>query len=624
MCGICGIVTTTEASAGEDAVWQMVRRLGHRGPDDAGVQTWGDVAFGHTRLSIIDLSPAGHQPMPNEDETLWITYNGEIYNFPELRRQLDGRHRFRSKTDTEIILHAYEEWGTECVERFNGIFAFVIYDARKGSIFAARDHIGVKPFYYFFDDSSFVFASEIKALFALDITPRLAKENIAEFLMYGWLADGRTLFEGVKSLEPGHYLTLTSGDPSTLQVSVYYSLAERVRPDEYRRWETMPPDRVIEHCRELLERSVSDQMVSDVPLGTLCSGGLDSSLVTALALRHNRDTKIYNVSLSDDHGLDEQRYARAVADHLGIEINYYRLDAKSFGEALVETIYHSDFPIYNLNAVAVFHICRLAREQGVKVLLAGEGGDELFGGYSWRYQRLYLNLRNRRLLGKWISGLLNRTIDLAHLKNDSLFLQNFRTTAGDIATALEFASGFFGRSRRYNKNLEAYGFIKKPEEQHVQAAMLSDIREYLEHLLNREDKHSMQTSIECRVPILDLNIIDFAVNLPYRYKVLKGESKWILKKVAEIYLPHGVIYRKKIGFNLPSHKYVRFGEQIFKDGFWQNYFGISPSDIAAHCTSTDGSFWYGFLVTEIWGRLFLNNVSPEAIKVKLGNPIILH
>lgn len=617
MCGICGIFDPTGKPVSETALRQMIGRIKHRGPDDCGVKTFGGAGLGHARLSIIDLSAAGHQPMPNEDETLWITYNGELYNYLDLRTKLEYRHSFRSQTDTEVILHAYEEWGEDCVRQFNGIFAFAIYDNVRRQLFAARDPIGVKPFYYHSNGSRICFASEVKALFGLDIAPVLAKENVAEYLMYGWLADERTLFGDVKSLEPGHQLIVRAAHPSEIKVTRYYSLASRVDPREYQRWDHTRPDEVVECCSHLLEQSVTDQMISDVPVGTLCSGGVDSSLVTALALKHNPQTQIFNVSLSDDAGLSEERYARAVAEHLGIDIHYYHIDAARFREALVETIYHSDFPLYNLNAVPVYYISREARKKGVKVLLAGEGGDELFGGYSWRYERLFRNIRMRRRYGRLIAGLLNRTLDMAHVYPDSLFIHNFRTTTDDVANALKFASGFFGRSERYDESLAAYAFLARPEEQHAQAAMLTDIREYLEHLLNREDKHTMQASVECRVPLLDIRMVEFALNLPYKFKVHQHQGKWALKKVAERYLPRTIIYRPKVGFNLPAHKYLNVSNAIFRDGFWQTNFGISPGTIARQCRRGNGSYWYAFLMTEVWGRLFLNGDSPESVTALL-------
>lgn len=619
MCGICGIISLNGERVSDEVLWRMTHRLEHRGPDDRGVQLFGDAGFGHTRLSIIDLSAAGHQPLSNADGSTWITYNGELYNYKALRTELESRYTFRSQTDTEVILHSYEEWGEECVRRFNGIFAFAIYDSGKRRVFAARDHIGVKPFYYFADDRRVAFASEVKALYELDIAPRVAKENVAEYLMYGWLADDRTLFEGVKSLEPGQRMTVSLDERPYLSTTFYYRPAERVRADEYQRRNNQRDDDVIEDCAGLLETSVREQMISDVPVGTLCSGGVDSSLVTALALKHNPQVKIFNVSLSDNEELNEERYAQAVAKHLGIEINYYHLDRKRFREALVDSIYHADFPLYNLNAVPVFYISRLARECGIKVLLAGEGGDELFGGYSWRYERLYRNVLRRRRYGKWIARLLNRSADLAYLTRDDLFLHHFRTTTNDVAGALKFASGFFARGARFRESLSAYSFLAKPEEQYAQAAMLTDVREYLEHLLNREDKSTMQTSVECRVPLLDTRIVDFALNLPYRFKVKGGEGKWIIKKLAQRYLPREVIYRQKVGFNLPVRQYLGFSDAIFRDGFWTNTFGIEPETIARETSNGSGSFWYAFLVTEIWGRLFINGQKRDEISMLLGD-----
>lgn len=614
MCGICGIVNLNGEPVVEDALWRAVHRLDHRGPDDCGIKTLGPVGLGHTRLSIIDLSEAGHQPMTNEDGTIWITYNGELYNYPELRDELAARHTFRSQSDTEVIIHAYEEWGEACVERFNGIFAFAVYDTVRSRLFAARDHIGVKPFYYTTAGGRFVFASEVKALSAFDAAPLLARENVAEFLMYGWLADSRTLFDGVRSLEPGHRLTLAINGEARVETACYYRPAERVRRNEYAGWDAAPDEKVVDYCDELLETSVRGQMISDAPVGALCSGGVDSSLVTALALKHNPQVKIFNVSLRDNVELNEEPFARAVARHLGIEIIYYHLDHERFRDALVETVWHSDFPLYNLNAVPVYYISRVARDEGVKVLLAGEGGDELFGGYAWRYDRLYRNVQARRRYGRWIAGLLNRTADLAYITRDDLFLPHFRTTTDDVGMALGFASGFFGRNARFETALRVYGFIEKEEERYAQAAMLADVREYLEHLLNREDKSTMQSSVECRVPLLDLRVVDFAVNLPYRFKVRGGEGKWLIKRVAERHLPREVIYRKKLGFNLPAREYLDISDGIFEGGFWEREFGITRERIAAESARGGGSFWYGFLMTEIWGRLFVFSESIDEVK----------
>jgi asparagine synthase (glutamine-hydrolysing) len=616
MCGICGLLDTTGMPVDATQIAAMNRRLAHRGPDDCGTRVFGPAGLGHSRLSIIDLTQAGHQPMANEDETLWITYNGELYNHAELRRELQGRHAFRSRCDTEVVLHAFEEWGDDCVRRFDGIFAFAIYDTRRGRLFAARDPIGVKPFYYCHKDGLFAFASEVKALFALGIRPALAKENMAEYLMYGWLAGERTLFDGICSLEPGHTLTVAPGSRET--PVAYYSPAGKVNPGEYLRWETVRPGDVVEHCADLLARSVRKQMVSDVPVGTLCSGGVDSSLVTALALQHNPRTEIFHVSINDEPALDEEAFAREVAAHLGVQMHCYRMGRDDFRRALADTIYHSDFPVYHLNSVPMYYVSRVAREHGIKVLLSGEGGDELFGGYAWRYERLFRNVRSRRRFGRFAAGLLSKTVDLGHLYPDSLFRHSFRTTTGDVGNALSFASGFFGRDQRYEDSLAAYSFVALPEEQQAQAAMLTDVREYLEHLLNREDKHTMQASVECRVPLLDTRVVEFAVNLPYRFKIRKREGKWVLKQVAERYLPRTVLYRPKVGFNLPVEKYLDCSTRVFRDGFWQNHFGISPRVIERHCARSNGSFWYGFLTTEIWGRIYFNGDSPESVSAMLA------
>lgn len=609
MCGISGILRFDNEPVDPAALKRMVSSLAHRGPDDAGVRTWPGIGLGHTRLSIIDLSAAGHQPMTNEDGSLWIVYNGELYNMPEIRAALHGKHVFKSHTDTELVLHAFEEWGPKCVERLNGIFAFAIVDIRSRRLFCARDHLGVKPFYYCVQDGAFLFASEVKALQAGGYRPKLAREQMAEFLMYGWNVGERTLFADVQSLQPGHRMFVDAGAAQRVSPECYYSPQYIVSEDLHRELSQCTDQELVDRCEALLKDSVDRQMVSDVPVGTMCSGGVDSSLITAMAVQKSRNTSIYNVSIADAPELNEEKYAREVAKHLGVNINYHSLDRSNFLENLVDTIHHSDFPIYNLNAVAVAQVCKLARSHGVKVLLAGEGGDELFGGYSWRHERLYRNVRLRRRFGWLLNRVLSRTVDLAGNADDGLFLPHFRTTSGDVSSALHFASGFYSRSLRWMDAKAAYSFLKLPEEQYAQAAMLCDVREYLEHLLNREDKHSMQTSVECRVPILDLNVVRFALNLPFDRKVRKKEGKWTLKQVAERYIPKSVIYRQKRGFNLPGKQYLNVRDDFFKNGFWQTEFGLDPAAIRELIPPGEGSFWYGFPVTEIWARLMLRGES---------------
>lgn len=617
MCGICGILRFDALPVDSGTLTRMFTAVAHRGPDDSGCELWPGIGLGHTRLSIIDLSKAGHQPMSNEDGSLWITYNGELYNSVELRSALHGKHSIRSMTDTELVLHAFEEWGPDCVHRFNGIFAFAIVNIRSRQLFAARDHLGVKPFYYSHDDNSLTFASEAKALLAGGVRPRLAREMIGEFLMYGWNVGDRTLFDGIQSLPPGHRLFADPLATPRVRTESYYNPCDMVSASLHAELSLCSDGELIDRCEQLFQDSVGRQMVSDVPVGTMCSGGVDSSLLTALAVHRHRDTSIYNVSIADAPDLSEEHYARQVADHLGVAINYLHLDRANFLENIVDTIYHADFPIFNLNAVAVFQICRMAREQGVKVLLAGEGGDELFGGYAWRHERLYRNVRFRRRFGRIIHAILSRTADLAMIADDGLFLPHFRTTSGDVSAALHFTSGFYSRSFRWQEALAAYSFLRLPEERYVQAAMLCDIREYLEHLLNREDKHSMQASVECRVPILDPAIVEFAVNLPYDRKIRHREGKWIVKKVAERHIPPSVIYREKRGFNLPSRQYLDVSDAFFRGGFWETEFGFNPAAVRAQLPRNDGGFWYAFPVTEIWARLMLHGESRDSVAARL-------
>ncbi|HSR43447.1 MAG TPA: asparagine synthase (glutamine-hydrolyzing), partial [Longimicrobiales bacterium] len=415
MCGVAGAVrlagdwSTADRQARVEA---MLESQLHRGPDDGGIAHVGPVTLGSRRLAIIDLSAAGHMPMSDPSSRWWITYNGEVYNFPALRAELEGRgHGFRSETDTEVVLHAFMEWGPECIHRLVGMFAMAIADRETGALTLMRDRLGIKPLYYAHRGGRLLFASEIKALAeaAGDDIPgpgtgssaaglKVREHSLLEWSLYRNVdaLSRDTLLEGVSSLLPGEILTVRGGEISRSRAYVPW---ERISREEYERLGRAGPDDIVDEVEEVLVEAVTQRLVSDVPMGTLLSGGLDSSLVTSLAARRRPDLTAFHVSVAGFPDLDERRHAEALSEALDLEMVAFELTAERFRRALPRTVYHSDLPLTHPNSVAYHLISRVVRERGTVVLLSGEGADELFGGYRWAYRRRRMLLRLLPVLG---------------------------------------------------------------------------------------------------------------------------------------------------------------------------------------------------------------------------------
>src|SRR5208282_4165131 len=372
MCGICGkLQFDPEATVKPELLDRMMAVIFHRGPDSHGTYLAGPVGLGHRRLSIIDLSDGGSQPMCNENGTVWIVFNGEIYNYLELRKQLVQRgHVFRSTTDTEVIVHLYEEHGTDCLRQLRGMFAFAIWDKDRQCLFLARDRVGIKPLYYCQTSEAIWFASELKSILVDPVVPReIYHPAIRRFLSFYYPAGEDTLFRSVKKLPPGHYLTVERGK---VDITRYWDL--RFTTD---RW-SKPFDDMVEELRQLLGQTVQDHMMADVPVGVLLSGGMDSSAVLSFAVQGTaKQVKTFTVGFDGDEVIDERPYARQAARQFGTEHHEISISAEDFWNFLPSYVWHMEEPVCEPPAVALYYISKLAREH-VKVLLSGEGGDEAF------------------------------------------------------------------------------------------------------------------------------------------------------------------------------------------------------------------------------------------------------
>jgi asparagine synthase (glutamine-hydrolysing) len=570
MCGIAGVLEFGVNEPVEGALRAMCRAMVHRGPDDEGIYTEPGVGLGMRRLSIIDLA-AGHQPIANEDRTLWIVFNGEIYNHEALREELIARgHRFRTHCDTETILHLYEERGRECVQDLRGMFAFAIWDSRKRRMFLARDRLGIKPLYYRLTPELFLFGSEIKVVLAHpEVRPKFYRASLREYLAFGYLSGPETFYEGIHKLMPGYWLEID--DHGELQSEQYWNVPivdhGSLRDENY----------YVNTYRDLLEDAVRSHLMSDVPLGVFLSGGLDSSAVAALMTHVRRDSiETFSVGYAEE-AYSELPYARAVARHLNAIHHEVLVSEHEFFDTLPKLIWHEDEPIVWPSSIALYFVARLARQR-VKVVLTGEGSDETLAGYS----RYAFTLKNvafdhiyRRLVpgslrrqvrqsisdSGWISSGLRRKLAHTFLAKDgdswaAFYLDNFFSAFSekeqdgllDDKVAREFEEGAsYGHVLNYWENSSG---------EMLQRLLYTDIKTYLVELLMKQDNMSMAASIESRVPFLDHGLVEFAMQIP-RVHLLKGLSgKAILKKAVEDLLPQSIVHRRKLGFPTPWSRWL--------------------------------------------------------------------
>jgi asparagine synthase (glutamine-hydrolysing) len=571
MCGICGVVNSQPLDAVDrEALASMNHRIAHRGPDDEGYYLGQGIGLAMRRLSIIDLA-TGHQPISNEDGTLWIVYNGETYNHAQLRRELEARgHKYRTQSDTETILHLYEEYGRESVSRLHGMFAFAIWDERRRQLFAARDRLGIKPFYYLSAGGRFLFASEIKALLAYPgVRAALNPATIPEYLAFGYLSGEESMLSGILKLAPGHILELEQG--GSPRVERYWDLDIAV--DE----PTRPKQYYVDGYREQLEHAVSTHLMSDVRLGVFLSGGLDSSAVAALATKLRKSPlQTFSVGYGEQ-AFSELGYAREVANYLGSEHHEVVVSQEKFFASLPFLIWHEDEPLAWPSSVALYFVARLAREH-VTVVLTGEGSDETLGGYSrylwtlWNAQYLaawqtLMPAALRRLVRSGIaSGPLGASLRrklghtfLARNGEDwsSFYFDNFYSAFSSseqqdllCRPLRETAAGAYNH---------ALYFWNRSSGDLLHRLLYTDIKTYLVKLLTKQDRMSMAASVESRVPFLDHGIVEFSARIPARFSVKGMAGKQILKEALEGLLPKSILYRKKMGFPTPWSHWLREG-----------------------------------------------------------------
>ena len=623
MCGIAGLVRfRDECSERESSlVSRMVKVQHHRGPDDGGVEVVGKATLGSNRLSIIDLSAAGHMPMHDPESGRWIAFNGELYNFASLRSELSSLgHHFHSKTDTEVVLHAFREWGESALDRFVGMFAFAIYDPAADRLTLVRDRFGKKPVYYTQQSDQLIFASELKSLVSVCPGLDVNLQRLNEWSLYRNIDFGpqETMFQGVLSLPPGHFVTVDAGMVG--EPKPFFQLHECVRKEEHDRLGRLSIPDLSRELETLMLEAVEDRLVSDVPVGTLCSGGIDSSLITSVAAKRRKDLLAFNVSVTGAGAFDESGYAKQVTDSLGIELLTLKADGQNFRENLVRAIYHSDYPLTHPNSVFFLLISEFAKSHGVKVLLSGEAADELFGGYAHRYRR-YAQYRRIQQVVNRLPGKLRRIIAAAGYAVEDVPVMEFTGYEKLMAHSTSFVDRF-SRAELRSACMETFSFIENEIDRGVLAGMLADLSNFLAPLLRRLDRMSMGASVECRVPFLDHRLVGTAVNLPLEYRLRGRSDKWMLKEIAGHHLPHEIVHRKKIGFPLPLRDYLQpfVSEEFFKDGFCTNQLGISAVGLKQLVDTWEGRVdgFFSMLALEIWGRLFFLEQSVEDVDLHLA------
>lgn len=563
MCGICGVFYSDRTRrVNRDALVAMNRQIAHRGPDDDGFFIEENVGLAMRRLSIIDIQ-TGHQPLSNEDGNVWIVFNGEIYNHQDLREDLQSRgHSYRTKSDTETIIHLYEEYGRNCVEHLRGMFAFAIWDRSKRCLFMARDRLGIKPLYYRYDGNRLLFGSEIKAILACPgVKPEFNRGTLAEYLAFGYIAGAESMYAGIRKLMPGHILTLD--ERGQLLTSSYWDL--EVKADDG----SQPREHYVRRYREQLEECVSSHLMSDVPLGVFLSGGLDSSSVAALTTRIRKEPiETFSVGYGEE-AYSELPYARTVAEHLKSRHHEVHLSRDEFFQILPRLIWHEDEPIVWPSSVALYFVARLARER-VTVVLTGEGSDETLGGYS-RYPWTLLNSRLdsvyraltpavlRRVLREGISAFplsadSKRKLEHTFLWRDSAAWPSFYFDNFYSAFSAAEQDGLLTPEAKQIAG-DAYAgsmmYWNRSSGNLLHRLLYADIKTYLVELLMKQDQMSMAASIESRVPFLDHSLVEFTASIPAKYATRGMAGKCILKAAVQDLLPNSIVHRQKMGFPTP-------------------------------------------------------------------------
>jgi asparagine synthase (glutamine-hydrolysing) len=649
MCGIAGFagVERLAPDAASRAV-AMRETLTHRGPDERGLYCDDFAALAHRRLSIVDLT-TGQQPLANEDRTIWVAFNGEIYNHADVRGELESHgHRYRTRSDTETIVHAYEQWGDDCVHHFRGMFAFALWDAPKRRLLLARDRLGVKPLYWLQAGGILAFGSEIKSLLASGfVEPRVNETALSELLSTRYVSGTETMFRGINKLLPGHVLVFERGQ---IAIREYWDVPVR-RPGPFgpgpgseRR---LPEADVVGRFRDLFDESVRLRLMSDVPLGVFLSGGLDSSAVAAsMAARIDQPLKTFSVAFKE-RAYNELEYSREVARAIGAEAHEVVIDDRDFFGALPRLIWHEDEPIAHPSSVPLYFVSNLARRH-VTVVLTGEGSDELLAGYgkypriawNWRAGGIYEQLAPSpirravaagaaRLPGR-IGRYARRSFLAMPRSPESMMFDNFASVRLADQRRLLSSSlrGSISAAHAYGASLAN---LNRPNgnSTFLDRLLYADIKTYLVELLMKQDQMSMAASIESRVPFLDHKLVEFVATLPDEWKLYGWTTKRILREAMKGVLPSSILKRRKMGFPVPFGGWVKDGwsavaRDVLLDRQCRERGLLDPAAVesllADHVGGRidGGDRIWSLLNLELWYRTFIDKQGVQTLPSPAG------
>ncbi len=641
MCGIVGILDLNQDPVAARLIKEMSEVIRHRGPDDQGYFIDENLALAHRRLSIIDLSPAAHQPMANEDATIIMIYNGEIYNFQELRAELTARgHRFHSQTDSETVIHSYEEWGFECVQRFNGMFAFGLWDRPRRRLFLARDRYGIKPLYYAMVKNKFVFSSEIKPIL---IHPEYIRgidfKALEEYFTFQNIFSDRTLFDGVKLLPAGHYMVVEEGAQTT-RVTKYWDFNRVFASDPI----VMSEEAYVKKLRFLFEQAVVRQLMSDVPLGSYLSGGMDSGSIVAVASKSLPRLMTFTggFDLSSVSGIelifDEREHAELLSSTFLTEHYEMVLHAGDMAWALPRLIWH----IEDLRMGMCYQNYFIARLAGkfVKVVLSGAGGDELFAGYPWRYEKV-IDCKDASVFDSMYFEYWQRLV--SEFEKKQFFTESTKDEIGDYSA--------FDAFREVLRPVDDMVREIPRRQYNLNRALYFDSKTFLHGILNIEDKVSMAHSLETRVPFLDNDLVDFTLSMPFHYKLRmdscaeekekhvtdgcnssilqSSNGKYILRKAMHDLTPEIILNLKKQGFSPPDGSWYRgesmnYIKKILLDGralnrgYFEPLFIRKVVDEHTRGIRNHRLLIWSLLCFEWWNRIFMDGEKVDIINIPRG------
>ena len=622
MCGISGIFHFDHLKkVSTEILARMNQTMIHRGPDDSGIHQNGPIGLAHRRLSIIDLD-TGHQPVYNENGSICIVFNGEIYNHGELRGELEAKgHQFQTRSDTEAIVHCYEENGADCVEKLRGMFAFAIWDANKQRLFLARDRLGIKPLYYYHDQNSLVFASEIKAILASGcLQPEVNINALDAYLTLGYVPAPETLFKNIHKLLPGHIICTENG---RVVVKQYWDFSD-ISP------QAISESQCCERIRELLHECVQMRLMSDVPLGAFLSGGIDSSAVVAAMAQDSQQVETFSIGYLNAAEQNELDYAQIIARQFNTKHHEFILEPKDFFESISELLFFLEEPIVEAPAIALFHISKLAREH-VTVLLSGEGADEILGGYTI-YRKMQTLTRLRQVMPFMCNSFVMRGLSSLKPKEsiqkrlDWLGLpleKRYRGVSCDVTSSI--------KKRLYSDQLQEIGqqnpvgdifqqYYDRASQRDALGKMLYvDTKTWLpDDLLTKADKMTMATSVELRVPFLDHRFVEFAASIPSELKIKGKTNKYILKRAMEGVLPNTIIHRQKRGFPVPINQWfstdlnaqardVLLDRKATQRGYFDAAYLTQTLHQQQQGKANHSRRIFSLLVLELWHRAFIDN-----------------